>query len=73
MDPVLKGKYVRHYPTPRQNKVTSYFGMTHLTTNETMNFVMYAFQGVASAAAITSGVVTERRPSMNTRHKIVSL
>jgi len=38
-----------------------------------MNFVMYAFQRVASAAAITLGVVAERRPSMNTRQKIVSL
>jgi hypothetical protein len=73
MDRVLKGKSVRHYPTPRKNKVTSYLGITHLTSNETMNFVMYAFQGVASAATITSGVVAERRPSMNTRHKIVSL
>jgi hypothetical protein len=73
MDRVLKGNSVRHYPTSRQNKVTSYLGITHLTTNETMNFVMYAFQGVARAAAIASGVVTERRPSMNTRHKIVSL
>jgi hypothetical protein len=37
-----------------------------------MNLVMYAFQRVASTAAITSGVVAERRPSMNTRQKIVS-
>ena len=44
-----------------------------MTTNDTMNFVMYAFQRVASAAAITSSVVAERRPSTDTRQKIVSL
>jgi hypothetical protein len=46
---------------------SSYLGITHLTANDAMNLVMYGFKGVTRAAAITLGVITERRPSMNTR------
>jgi hypothetical protein len=37
-----------------------------------MNLIVYGFQGVTRAAAITSGVVAERRPGMHTSQKIES-
>jgi hypothetical protein len=36
--------------------------ITHVTTNRTMNPIMYTFQGVAGAAAIANCVVAESRP-----------
>jgi hypothetical protein len=48
-------------------------GITHLTTHETMNFVMYTFEGVARTTAIISRVVAECGPRVNTGQKIVSL
>ncbi len=43
------------------------------TANPVMNPVMYGFQRVTSATTITRRVLTESRPSMSTRQKVVGL
>ena len=42
-----------------------------MTINPTMNLIMYGFQGVTGASAISRRVVAETRPSMYTRQKVV--
>jgi hypothetical protein len=47
-------------PLPR-NSETSNAGVTHLTTNETMNLGTYGFQRVTRASTIARRVVTETK------------
>jgi len=55
-----------------ENRVESSNGrVTHVTTNTTMNLIMYTFQGVAGAATITNCVVAESRPCLHMQAKVV--
>ena len=51
--------------------VTSILGITHVTTDGAMNFIVYGFQRVTRATSIARRVVAKSRPSTNTRKKVV--
>ena len=68
---MLKVNRVRHYHSANPKSPTSNARIPHVTTNRTMNPIMYTFQGVAGAAAIARCVVTESVPGIHTHAKVV--